>query len=93
MKKNKKKFLKPKKPNGGIIYNENSYDLIIANINKNVILELLPNIHKHKKNKNKIILSGLLIDDENDINRIVTKLNFKIINTCKMGEWLCFVIE
>ena len=28
MKKNKKKFLKPKKPNGGIIYNENSYDLI-----------------------------------------------------------------
>lgn len=79
--------------NDVLLNKDYSYDLIIANINKNVILELLPNIHKHKKNKNKIILSGLLIDDENDINRIVTKLNFKIINTCKMGEWLCFVIE
>ena len=28
MKKNKKKFLNPKKPNGGVIYNENSFDLI-----------------------------------------------------------------
>ena len=70
-----------------------SYDLIVANINKNVILDLLPNIYKHKKHKNKIILSGLLIDDENDINSIVKKLNFQIINTYKMGEWLCFVIE
>ena len=79
--------------NDVLINKDYDYDLIVANINKNVILELLPNIHQYKKNKSKIILSGLLIDDELDLNKLLNQLQFKVIDKLKMGEWICLIIE
>ena len=69
------------------------YDVILVNINKNVILDLLPNIYKYKQDKFKMILSGLLVDDEEDITRLLNDLKFSIINKLKMGEWICLIIE
>ena len=46
-----------------------------------------------KKNKSKIILSGLLIDDELDLNKLLNQLQFKVIDKLKMGEWICLIIE
>ena len=79
--------------NDVLINKDYGYDLIVANINKNVILELLPNIHQYKKNKSKIILSGLLIDDELDLNKLLNQLQFKVIDKLKMGDWICLIIE
>ena len=79
--------------NDVLINKDYDYDLIVANINKNVILDLLPNIHQYKKNKSKIILSGLLIDDELDLNKLLNQLKFKVIDKLKMGEWICLIIE
>ena len=45
------------------------------------------------KNKSKIIISGLLIDDELDLNKLLNQLQFKVINKLKMGEWICLIIE
>ena len=70
-----------------------SYDLVVANINKNVILDLLPIIYKYKKNKFKIILSGLLLNDEKVVVKLLSKLDFKVLNKVKMGEWLCLIVE
>ena len=69
------------------------YDVILVNINKNVILDLLPNIYKYKQDKFKMILSGLLVDDEEVISRLLDDLKFSIINILKMGEWICLIIE
>lgn len=69
------------------------YDVILVNINKNVILDLLPNIYKYKQDKFKMILSGLLVDDEEDITQLLYDLKFSIINKLKMGEWICLIIE
>ena len=69
------------------------YDVILVNINKNVILDLLPNIYKYKQDKFKMILSGLLVDDEEDITQLLDDLKFSIINKLKMGEWICLIIE
>mgnify|MGYP001334187907 CR=1 FL=1 len=79
--------------NDVLINKDYDYDLIVANINKNIILDLLPNIHQYKKNKSKIILSGLLIDDELDLNKLLNQLKFKVIDKLKMGEWICLIIE
>ena len=76
-----------------LLYKDYNYDLIIANINKNVIIDLLPNIKKFQKKKFKIILSGLLIDDQEDVIKIISKLKFKIIEQTQMGEWICIVLD
>ena len=76
-----------------LIYEDYDYDLIIANINKNVLVDLLPNIKHFQKNKCKIILSGLLIDDQEDMMKVISKLNYNIIKQTQMGEWICIVLD
>ena len=70
-----------------------NYDCILANINKNVIIDLLPNIKKHRLNKCRIILSGLLISDKKEVIRLINKLKFKLIGSIVKGEWICLIIE
>ncbi len=77
-----------------VLINEDyDYDLIIANINKNVILDLLPNIKCFQNKKCKIILSGLLIDDQEDVIEIISTLDYNIIKQTQMGEWICIVLD
>lgn len=70
-----------------------NYDVILANINTDVIKKLLPNIKKFRKNKSKIILSGLLISDSSSIITLLDSLNFNILETSQKGEWVCLVID
>jgi ribosomal protein L11 methyltransferase len=75
--------------------NENDFDLILANIHKNVLLEIAGKIKAKIKKDGVVILSGLL---ETDINPIVKKyhqLGFNSIETGTMDEWisLAFRIE
>ena len=74
-------------------FKDYNYDFILANINKNIILELLPRIKKYKTNKSKIILSGLLIDDRNDVINLIEKLKFNLLEEFIKGEWICFIID
>ena len=70
-----------------------NYDLILANINKNILLDLLPRIKKFRKNKPTIILSGLLISDRDEMINLIQELEFSIINQEEKGEWICIVIN
>ena len=76
-----------------ILHKDYNYDLVIANINKNVIVDLLPNIKKFQKKKFKIILSGLLISDREDVMEIISKSGFNCIEQTEMGEWVCIVLD
>lgn len=64
------------------------FDVVIANINKNIILDNLTELHQAIKNNGNIILSGLLIEDEGDIltNTAVFKWQHK--QTIKKGNWI-----
>jgi len=66
---------------------EFSYDVILANINKHILLDLLPLIFSDSI----IVLSGILIDDIEDFKQILNK--FIIIETIKKNEWACLVIQ
>lgn len=74
-------------------YEDYNYDLIIANINKNIIKDLLPQMKKHIKDKVKIILSGLLFEDKKDIMNIISDLEFNVLNQTQKGEWVCIVLD
>lgn len=43
------------------------FDIILANINRNVILQYLSHLKKALKHQSQLLLSGLLSEDENDI--------------------------
>ena len=64
-----------------------NYDVILANINRHILLDLLPLIFSESI----IVLSGILIDDIPDFKHTLNK--FTIIETIKKNEWACLVIQ
>ena len=66
-----------------------NYDIILANINRNVIEELIP---KFKTTNAKIILSGLLETDYIAIAKLCQTQNFQVKEKMRKGEWICIEI-
>ena len=70
---------------------EEKYNLILANIQKNVLLDIADEIIKRLNDKGIVILSGLLIEDEKDTVEKYKEL--KLIDRKTMGEWLALVFQ
>ena len=66
-----------------------NYDIILANINRNIIEELIP---KFRGTKAKVILSGLLKTDYKTIEQICIKQNFQVKEKMIKGGWICIVL-
>ena len=71
------------KPNSNL-----HFDIIIANINKHIILENISFIDQSVNIAGEIILSGLLIDDEMDIHNSISLFHWKHIRTVQKGDWI-----
>ena len=66
------------------------YDVILANIEKNIIMDLIPVI----KNKGtKLILSGILEEQMGEVKEQLSNQGFKNIVTLKRKEWVCIVSD
>ena len=63
-----------------------NYDFIIANLNKNLIMNLLPIWSTN--NKPELLVSGLLVDDKSVIFKTVKELNYEIESYAQKGEWI-----
>lgn len=62
-------------------------DLILANIERNTILEILPDLNGALKEEGTLILSGLLEGDkESVLNQL--KDRFKVIDISQQNEWI-----
>lgn len=72
---------------------EKSFDLITANIQKNVLLEIAEEIIQRTKKDGIIILSGLLIKDELDIRSRYEKFGAELLDHNIMDEWLCLIFK
>ena len=73
--------------------NETDFDLILANIQKNVLLEIAEKL-KTKLNQNgKIILSGLLESDKSAIEKKYHSLGFKTEHIESADEWIAVVFK
>ncbi len=72
---------------------EKDFDLIVANINKHILLDIAEEIKNKIRKNGVIILSGLLIIDENDIAEKYTRLQFKLIEKTTMDEWCALVFQ
>ncbi|MHB1687947.1 MAG: 50S ribosomal protein L11 methyltransferase [Ignavibacteriaceae bacterium] len=73
--------------------NQNNFDMIVANIQKNILIQIAGEIKIRLKENGLIILSGLLMNDESDILQSYKKFEFELIEKKKMDEWIALVLK
>ncbi len=66
-------------------------DIILANINKHVILENLEHLKNNLNDGGIMLLSGLLTSDEEDIVKAALPLSLHILGKEVMNNWICLV--
>jgi ribosomal protein L11 methyltransferase len=72
---------------------ENHFDLILANIQKNVLLEIADAIKSKLKSNGIVILSGLLVEDIEAIQKKYHSIGFKTQQVEKLDEWIAVVLS
>jgi len=72
---------------------ENDFDLVVANIQKNILLELATGFEARIKQNGILILSGLLEMDKVAINSKFSEIGFKEIDYLQMDDWIGIVFN
>ena len=73
---------------------KNEYDVVLANINRLVLEKLLPNFKKIVKSGGTILLSGILIDDNEKMYKRIQEVDgLKSDGYFEMGEWCCMKLK
>ena len=72
---------------------EDNFNIIIANIQKTILIEICNDIKARIKPGGILILSGLLYVDEEDILHIYNTAGFIKIETIQMEEWVAIVFK
>ena len=66
------------------------FDYIFANINFNVLKQLIPMIKKYRTT---LIISGVLSSDKSSVVKILEQSGKKIKNISRKKEWICITAE
>jgi ribosomal protein L11 methyltransferase len=65
------------------------YDIILANINKNIILVHLHTLAKELKKEGNLLLSGLLVTDEEEIVTACRNYSLLLCKRTEKNNWIC----
>jgi len=76
-----------------VIPSDDMYDTILANINRNALIELLPGLLKHLKRDGSLLLSGLLEDDERTMLGLECLQTLTHLETRQNGEWIAILFK
>jgi len=68
------------------------FDIILANINKNIILQNADNLCAGLSEKGEILLSGLLTTDEADVIATFGQKGLQHISTKHRNGWICILL-
>jgi len=72
---------------------EIKFDVILANINKNVIIENLTLLSEQLNNGGQVLLSGLLKEDKDEILSIATELRLKLKKELIRNNWIALQFD
>lgn len=72
---------------------EIKFDIILANINKNVIIENLALLSTQLNNGGQVLLSGLLKEDKDEILSIATELRLKLVKELIRSNWIALQFD
>jgi len=68
-------------------------DLLIANINRNILLQDLPRFVASLKPKGRMILSGFYLSDVPALTEATVQYGFSLLQTESEGEWVMLLFE
>jgi ribosomal protein L11 methyltransferase len=71
---------------------EKLYDIILANINKNVILENLPALKNASAPGGKILLSGLILEDEKEVVDAAARQSLSLLRKKEKNNWISLLM-
>lgn len=71
-----------------VIEDDETFDLILANIQQNTILDILPALSKAAAAEANVLLSGLLKNDKNSIDKKANELGLQFIEMRRENEWI-----
>jgi len=81
-----------------LIYRDNGfsdsqeYDIILANINRNIILQEMKKIQQHIVKNGVVLLSGLLTGDEDIIVAEARRCGLELKQKTEMNGWICLLV-
>lgn len=73
--------------------NDSEFDIVLANINKNVLIEIKEKLWQKVKPSGLLILSGLLDVDKADIERQFTPLGLTALEDLQLENWIGIVFK
>jgi ribosomal protein L11 methyltransferase len=69
------------------------FDIILANINKHVLLANMAAIKQHLTQGGVVIMSGLLTGDRPDIEASALNNNLSVVEHRTRGDWMCLILK
>lgn len=72
---------------------ESNFDVIIANINKNVLTNLGAGISQKISEAGKLIISGFYVNDLEELTNYYSTYNFKKLEHSKLNNWCSIIFE
>ena len=67
----------------------NQFDFVLCNILAEVIKGMIPNIYKCLSNNGKVIFSGILNSQKDEIIKILFDNNLKLLDVSIKKDWAC----
>ena len=75
------------------VVRENHFDIVLANIIRNTILDLMDSMLAKVSPQGKIFFSGLLASDREIIETALKQRNFKVISVLQENDWIGMAAE
>ena len=72
---------------------DNDFDIILANINRGVIIDSLPTLFSKLNPEGLVLISGILQSDAPLVTSHIEKAGFVVLDTLNKGEWLCLRLK
>ncbi|HRE49800.1 MAG TPA: 50S ribosomal protein L11 methyltransferase [Flavitalea sp.] len=72
---------------------DETYDIILANINKNVILAEMAAMEQHLEENGVLLISGLLEEDKKEIADKASTVHLTIVHTGQKDNWIALVLK
>jgi len=71
----------------------NEVDVILANINRHILLQYMQQLYRSTKNDGMVLMSGLLSDDKEMIVSAAVKEGFSFIKIAELNGWIALLFK
>lgn len=76
-----------------VVAGNERFDVILANIHRNVLVELAPRLREHLVAGGTLVLSGLLVYDVEEVQEAYATAGFQFVRRSDESEWACLMFQ